>query len=336
MMNKLKKILLSSAMVVGMTQSGSLFAESKPFSVGIIFDKGGKDDKSFNASAYKGVMEARDKLKVDVKFVEATDDNSFEAHATQFVRRKFDLIIGVGFAQATAIRKVAEKNPNSRFAIVDSEINLPNVRSLMFAEHEGSFVVGAAAALVAKSGKVGFLGGMDIPLIRRFEMGYVAGAKHVNPKAEVVSNFVGVTIDSWNNPPKAKELALSQYTRGVEVIFGAAGASNAGMFDAAEERKKLAIGVDSNQNWIKPGFVLTSMLKRVDVAVYKTVEEASAGKFSAGTIVFGLANQGVDYSADEHNAKILTPAHRKQLDAIKADIISGKIKVPDFYAQPRK
>ena len=311
-------------------------AWAKPLQVGIIFDKGGKDDKSFNASAWRGISEAKEKLKIDFKYVEATDDNSFESHATQFVRRKFDLIIGVGFAQSSAIKRVAEKHPTAKFAIVDSQIDLPNVRSLMFAEHEGSFLVGAAAALTTKNGKVGFLGGMDIPLIRRFEMGYVAGVKHVNPKASVVSNFVGVTIDSWNNPPKAKELALTQYAGGAEVIFGAAGASNAGLFDAAEERKKLAIGVDSNQNWIKPGWILTSMLKRVDVAVFKTVEDLVKGTWTTGTQIYGLANQGVDYAVDEHNAKVLPEDVRKRLEAIKADIVSGKIKVPDFYLQNKK
>jgi basic membrane protein A len=318
------------------TMMAGTAALAKPLQIGIIFDKGGKDDKSFNASAWRGINEAKDKLKIDFKYVEATDDNSFESHATQFVRRKFDLVIGVGFAQASAIKRVAEKNPGAKFAIVDSQIDLPNVRSLMFAEHEGSFLVGAAAALTVKSGKVGFLGGMDIPLIRRFEMGYVAGVKHVNPKATVASNFVGVTIDSWNNPPKAKELALTQYAGGAEVIFGAAGASNAGLFDAAEERKKFAIGVDSNQNWIKPGWILTSMLKRVDVAVFKTVEELAKGAWSSGTQVYGLANQGVDYAVDEHNSKILPEVVRKRLESIKADIIAGKIKVPDFYAQPKK
>jgi len=304
--------------------------------IGIIFDKGGKDDKSFNASAYKGVMEAKDKLGVDVKYVEATDDNSFEPLLRQFVRKDFDLIIGVGFAQAEAIGKVAKDNPKKQFAIVDSIVDLPNVRSLMFAEHEGSFLVGAMAAMKSKSGKVGFIGGMDIPLIRRFEMGYQAGAKHVNPKINVVSNYVGVTPDSWNNPPKAKELALTQFTAGTDVIFAAAGASGAGLYDAAEEKKKLAIGVDSNQNWIKPGTILTSMLKRVDVAVFKTVEETVQGKFAGGTTVFGLKNNGVDYAMDEHNARLVPADMKKKVDDIKGLIIAGKISVPDFYEKKGK
>ena len=177
---------------------------------------------------------------------------------------------------------------------------------------------------------------MDIPLIRRFEMGYQAGAKHVNPKITVVSNFVGVTPDSWNNPPKAKELALTQFTAGVDIVFAAAGASGAGLFDAAEEKKKLAIGVDSNQNWIKPGTILTSMLKRVDVAVYKTVEETVAGKFAAGTTVFGLSNDGIDYAMDEHNAKLVPADIKKKVEDIKAQIIAGKVKVPDFYVNKGK
>lgn len=212
----------------------ALHAEVK---VGIIFDKGGKDDKSFNASAYRGLMEAKEKLKVSVKYVEATDDNSFEPHLRSFVRKGYDLIISVGFSQADALKKIATENPKSHFALIDSTVDLPNVRSLMFAEHEGSFVVGALAALKSQTGKVGFIGGMDTPLIRRFEMGYKAGAAHVKPKTQVVSNFVGSTADAWNNPPKAKELATSQYGSGVDVIFAAAGASGTGVLMPQKRRK---------------------------------------------------------------------------------------------------
>ena len=299
--------------------------------VALIFDKGGKDDKSFNAAGFKGAMKAKEDLKVFVKYVEATDDNSFEPMLRSFSTKDFNLIIGIGVSQMDAMKKVAAQYPQKHFVIVDAEVSAPNVRSLLFEEHEGSYLVGAAAGLATQTGKVGFIGGMDIPLIRRFEKAYEAGAKKTRPGVKVVANFIGVTGDAWNNPAKAKELAVSQYNGGADVIFQAAGASGAGLFDAAEEKKKLAIGVDSNQNWIKPGRVLTSMLKRVDVAVYEAIRDESQGQFSGGTKRFGLANQGVDYALDENNDKLLTPEMRAKLDRIKAEIIAGKIKVPDYY-----
>jgi basic membrane protein A and related proteins len=177
---------------------------------------------------------------------------------------------------------------------------------------------------------------MDIPLIRRFEKGYEAGAKKVNAQVQLTINYIGVTGDAWNNPAKAKELAVSQYGSGVDVIFAAAGASNNGLFDAAEETKRYAIGVDSNQNWVKPGLVLTSMLKRVDVAVYEAIAEAQKGKFTAGTKRFGLANKGIDYAVDSYNDKILLKPVRDLAEKLRAEIIAGKIAVPDYYKIGKK
>jgi basic membrane protein A len=299
--------------------------------VAIVFDKGGKDDRSFNNAAYRGAMKAKEELHTFVKFVEATDDHSFEPMVRAFAQKDFDLIIGVGIAQAEAIRKVAAQFPQKHFAIVDSEVQAPNVRSLLFEEHEGSYLVGAIAALTSKTGKIGFVGGMDIPLIRRFEKGYAAGARKVRPDIRVVSNFIGITGDAWNNPAKAKELAVSQYSSGVDVVFAAAGASNSGLFDAAEERKKFAIGVDSNQNYVKPGYILTSMLKRVDVAVFETCKEAAAGKFQAGTRRYGLADKGVDYAVDSFNEKLLPAETLKEVEKLKKQILSRQIQVPDHY-----
>jgi basic membrane protein A len=301
------------------------------FKVGLVLDRGGKDDKSFNSSAYEGATRAKGKLGIFLKYVEAADDNAFEPMLRAFALRDFDLIIGIGFAQQEAIQKVAAQFPKRYFAIVDAQIEAPNVRSLMFQEHEGAYVVGAIAAMTTKTGKIGFVGGMDIPLIRRFELGYEAGAKKVNPQIVVMANYVGVTSEAWNNPPKGKELALSQYEAGADIIFAAAGASGLGVFDAAEDTKKFVIGVDANQDWVKPGLVLTSMLKRVDEAVYSTIEEAKVGRFAGGVKRFGLANKGVDYSFDQYNSKILTELVRRRADELKADIIAGKIVVPDYY-----
>lgn len=299
--------------------------------VGLVLDKGGKDDKSFNSAAYEGATRAEKELGIELKYVEATDMSALENLHRSFARKNFDLIIGIGFAQAEAVRKVSAQFPNVKFAIVDGEVAGPNVRSLLFAEHEGSFVVGAIAAMKSKTGKVGYVGGMDIPLIRRFALGYKAGAEHVNPKIQVIENYIGTTGEAWNNPAKAKELALSQISSGVDVIFVAAGASGSGAFDAVEEKKKFAIGVDSNQNGMKPGFILTSMLKRVDIAVFDTIKQAKDGKFTAGVTHFGLKDKGVDYALDANNDKILDKDTRKKADDIKKAIIAGKILVPDYY-----
>ncbi len=309
----------------------SAFAE---FKVGLVLDRGGKDDKSFNTSAYEGATAAKKKLGVFLKYVEAPDDNAYETQLRAFAQRDFDLIIGIGFAQKEAIKKVAAQFPQKHFAIVDAQIDAPNVRCLMFEEHEGAYLVGAIAAMTSKTGAIGFVGGMDIPLIRRFAMGYEAGAKKINPQIKVMANYVGVTSEAWNNPPKGKELAVAQYNGGADIIFAAAGASGLGVFDAAEEKKKFAIGVDANQDWTKPGLILTSMLKRVDEAVFSTIEEANAGKFTGGVKRFGLANKGIDYSIDQYNDKILTAAVRQRADELKAEIIAGKIEVPDFYKNP--
>ncbi len=321
-----------SIIAAGILLASQSFASVK---VALVLDKGGRDDKSFNAAAFRGATDAQKKLGITLKTVEATDDNAFETMLRSLAQKDFQLILAIGVSQADALKKVAPQFPGKQFAIVDAEVAGPNVRSLLFQEHEGSFVVGAIAAMASKSGKLGFIGGMDIPLIRRFEMGYAAGAKHVNPKIQVLNNYIGVTGEAWNNPPKAKELALSQYQRGADVIFSAAGASTMGVFDAAEDTKKYAIGVDSNQNWIKPGLVLTSMLKKVDTAVYAAIEQAVTGKFQAGIIRHGLPDSGVDYAVDQYNEKVLTADMRKKADLIKTQIIAGKIKVPDYY-QSRK
>lgn len=299
--------------------------------VGLVLDKGGKDDKSFNTSAYEGAKKAEKELGIELKYVEATDNNSLEVLHRNFAQKKYDLIIGIGFAQTDAIKKVSALFPESQFAIVDGEVKANNVRALLFEEHEGSFMMGAAAALKSKSGVVGFIGGMDIPLIRRFQKGFEAGVKYVNPKATIITNYIGVTGESWNNPAKAKEMALAQIGQKADVIFHAAGASGSGLFDAAAEKKIYAIGVDSNQNWIKPGVVLTSMLKRVDVEVFETIKSANEKKFAPGVIRFGLKDSGIDWALDQHNEKLWSPTEKAKMNEIKKLIIAKKINVPDYY-----
>ncbi len=316
--------------------------------VGIVFDIGGKNDRSFNAAAWDGVQRAEKELGVCLYDVEPGNPTSIEPAMRAFAEKDFDLIIGVGFAQGPIMQKVAEDFSNIKFAIVDGVIfekdgKTPkqNVASLVFREHEGSYLVGMIAASKSKSGTLGFVGGMDIPLIHKFATGYEEGAKSVNPNAKVITNFVGVTDSAWNNPGKGKELALSQIDQGADVIFTAAGNSGLGAFDAVEqygkntngEANKFVIGVDSNQNGVKPGFVLTSMVKRVDNAVYDVVKEVLGNKFNGGFHVFGLDKDGVAYSVDDNNRALIPADVIQKVEEARRKIGSGEIKVTDAMAK---
>jgi basic membrane protein A len=318
--------------------------------VGIVFDIGGKNDRSFNAAAWEGVKRAERELPICLYDVEPGNPTSIEPAMRAFAEKNFDLIIGVGFAQGPIMQKVAEDYPNIKFGIVDGVIfekdgKTPktNVASLVFREHEGSFLVGMIAAAKSKSGVLGFVGGMDIPLIHRFETGFEEGARSVNPNIKVIDNYVGVTDAAWNNPGKGKELALSQIGQGADVIFTAAGNSGLGAFDAVEqfgrnaagEANKFVIGVDSNQNGVKPGFVLTSMVKRVDNAVYDAVREVLDGQFKGGFHTFGLDKDGVAYSMDRHNQNLIPEDILKRVEEAKGKIVGGEIKVTDAMA-PKK
>ncbi len=315
--------------------------------VGIVFDIGGKNDRSFNAAAWDGVKRAEKDLPICLYDVEPGNPTSIEPAMRAFAEKNFDLIVGVGFAQGPIMQKVADDYPNIKFAIVDGVIfekddKTPkkNVASLVFREHEGSYLVGMIAASKSKSGVLGFIGGMDIPLIHKFETGYLEGAKSINPNIKVVDNYVGVTDSAWNNPGKGKELALSQIGQGADVIFTAAGNSGLGAFDAVEqygktngEANKFVIGVDSNQNGVKPGFVLTSMVKRVDNAVYDVVKEVLSGKFEGGFHVFGLDKDGVAFSMDDNNKGLIPDDVLKKVDEAKTKIVGGEIKVTDAMAK---
>src|SRR6266849_3513769 len=302
--------------------------------VGIVFDIGGKDDRSFNAAAWAGVKCAetgtmpdgktscgKPPLDIVLRDIEPGNPTSIEPAMRAFAERGYDLVIGVGFAQAPIMQMVAKDYPNIRFAIIDGVIfeddgKTPksNVASLVFKEHEGSYLVGILAAKTSKTNTLGFIGGMDIGLIHRFEKGFEEGAKSVNPNIQIIQNYVGVTDAAWNNPGKGKEIALAQIGKGADVIFTAAGNSGLGAFDAVEQQGKqngrathFVIGVDSNQNMVKPGFVLTSMVKRVDNAVYNIVEDVVNHRFSPGLHVFGLEKDGVGYAMDANNKDLISP-----------------------------
>src|SRR5918998_304387 len=293
--------------------------------VGIVFDIGGKDDRSFNAAAYEGVRRAERELGIVLRDVEPGNPTSIEPALRAFAEREFDLVIGIGFAQAPILEQVAKDYPNVNFAIVDGVSQQPNVASLVFREHEGSYLVGMIAARASKTGTLGFVGGMDIPLIHRFRVGYEEGARAVNPQVRVIPNFVGVTDAAWNNPGKGKELALAQIGKGADVIFTAAGNSGLGAFDAVEQAGKDAtgranrfvIGVDSNQNMVKPGFVLTSMVKRVDNAVFDIVNNVKNGQFKGGFHIFGLDKDGVGFSLDDYNRSLITPEVLQEVEAAR-------------------
>jgi basic membrane protein A len=302
------------------------------FKPAVVFDVGGKFDKSFNQGVYNGVEKFKKETGIAYKSFEITNPTQREQAIRKMAKRGADPVLGIGFAQGPAIDKVAGEFPKTRFAIIDMVVDKPNVQSIVFKEHEGSFLVGMLAAMASKTHKVGFIGGMDIPLIRKFECGYEQGVKYVDPKAEVIQNMTGNTPAAWNNPSRGGELAKSQFDRGADVIFAAAGGTGIGVYQAAKDAGKLAIGVDSNQNYLQPGTMLTSMVKRVDVAAYDVFKTAKEGTFKPGVKVLGLAEGGVDWALDQYNEKLITPEMKKAVEQAKADIISGKIKVHDYMS----
>jgi len=293
----------------------------------VIFDMGGKFDKSFNQAGYQGAEQWKKETGKTYLEFEISNDTQRVQAIRRMAERGASPIISIGFAQASALQQVAKDFPKTQFAIIDAKVELPNVQSVLFKEHEGSYLVGAMAALTSKTGKVGFVGGMDIPLIRKFQCGYEQGAKATNPKIEVFSNMTGTTSTAWNDPTRGGELAKAQFAKGSDIVFAAAGGTGVGVYQAAKDAGKLAIGVDSNQNHLQPGTMLTSMVKHVDVAVYNVLKG-----WKPGVQVLGLKEAGVDYALDENNAKLITPPLKAKVDAIKADIIAGKVKVADYMA----
>ena len=296
----------------------------------ILYDAGGKFDKSFNQSAFEGAERFKKETKIQYLEAQASSDTQAEQMLRSLARKKLDLIAAVGFSQTQAVQKVAKEFPKVRFVLIDSIAKGDNVNSVLFREEEGSYLVGVAAAMATKSNKVGFIGGMDIPLIRAFACGYAQGAKATNPKVENLSNMVGTTSAAWNNPAKGSELARAQFDRGVDVVFAVAGGSGMGTLQTAKEKGKLAIGVDSNQNYIHPGTMLTSMVKHVDLAIYDSFMSVKNGTWKPGVVYKGLKEGGVDWVVDKDNRKVVSPAMEKKVNEAKANIINGKVKVIDY------
>ena len=322
----LKKLLGAAALTAIMAVSA--FAADKP---AIVFDIGGKFDKSFNESMFGGAEKFKKESGVAYGEFEIANEAQREQAIRNFADQGYSPIIAAGFAQAAAVEKVAKEYPDLKFAIVDMVVDLPNVSSIVFKEHEGSYLAGMMAGMSTKSGTVSFVGGMDIPLIHKFACGYAQGVKAAKADAKIIQNMTGDTGAAWNDPVKGGEITKGQMSKGSDVVYAAAGATGLGVLKAATEGGGLAIGVDANQNYLYPGKMLTSMMKRVDVAVYNTMKNGNAG-FKPGIQALGLAEDGVGVAMDDNNKPLVSAEMAAKIEAAKADIISGKIMVHDYMS----
>jgi basic membrane protein A len=302
--------------------------------IGLVFDVGGKNDKSFNEGAWRGLERARTELGVDVTFVEPTEGSDRETALRSMAASGNDLVIGVGFIFGPDLERLARQFPNVKFAGIDYSPSpgvgdLPNLAGLRFREHEGSFLVGAIAGLVTRTKVVGFVGGMQIPLIRKFEAGYEAGVHHVCPECRVLAAYAGTDPKAFADPSHGQELASAQYNQRADIIFHAAGKTGDGVFAAARNRGALAIGVDADQFDSAPCCIVTSMVKSVDVAVVDVIKDLAAHKFRGGLHELGLAENGVGFVADERNRALLPLEVVTKVRKLREQIIAGTITVPD-------
>lgn len=296
----------------------------------LIFDLGGKFDKSFNEAAYAGAERWAKETGGTYKELEMQSEAQREQALRRLAESGANPIVMTGFAFGDVLNAVAPEYPTTKFVIIDAVTEQPNVRSVVFTEEQGSYLTGMLAAMASKSGTVGFIGGMDIPLIRKFGCGYAQGVKAAYPGAKVLTSFTGTTPSAWNDPVKGGELAKAQKSQGADVIYAAAGATGIGVLQAAADEGILSIGVDSNQNHLHPGQVLTSMIKRVDNAVYDAFKDG--GELATGVQVLDLAHEGVGYALDENNKDLITPEMKAAVDAAAEKIKSGEIKVHDYMA----
>ncbi len=323
------KRLLATALVALWSVEVARAADITP---AIVFDMGGKFDKSFNEGVHDGAEAFTKATSITVREFEPQNDTQREQALRNFARRGQSPIIAVGFNQASAMKTVAAEFPGLRFVIIDSVAEAPNVQSILFREEQGSYLAGMLAGLRSGTGKIGFIGGMDVPLIRKFACGYVQGAHAVNPRIEVLQNMTGSTPAAWADPVRGAELTRSQIERGADVVFHAAGATGVGVLQAAADAGKFGIGVDSNQNQLHPGHVLTSMVKQLNVATRTTLEAARAGTWKPGTQVLGLAEDGVGLAFDDNNASVVTAEMSGRIDQAKADIVAGRTVVHDYMS----
>ena len=323
----MKRLVLSLMAAAAMTVT----AYAEEIAPALLFDLGGKFDKSFNEASYNGAQKFTEETGIEYVEFEISNDAQREQALLRFAEDGRNPIVMAGFSWAAALEKVAAEFPDTDFAIIDMVVDLPNVRSVVYNEHEGSYLVGILAAMASESKKVGFVGGMDIPLIRKFACGYVGGAKAAGA-TDVFQNMTGDTPAAWNDPTKGGEITKSQMSQGADVVYAAAGGTGVGVLQAAADADNLGIGVDSNQNYLHPGKVLTSMLKRVDLAVYDAFMDAKNGEFTAGFNVLGLAQDGVGYAVDEHNEALITDEMKAAVEEAKAKIVAGDITVHDYMS----
>ncbi|MBC2836357.1 BMP family lipoprotein [Paragemmobacter straminiformis] len=320
----LMKTLLGAAATLALTAG---IAAADP---AIIYDLGGKFDKSFNEAAFNGAEKWAKETGGTYKELEMQSEAQREQALRRLAESGANPIVMTGFAFGDALNTVAPDFPDTKFAIIDMVVEQPNVKSVVFTEDQGSYLVGMMAGLASKTGTVGFIGGMDIPLIRRFGCGYAQGVIAANPDAKIVLNMTGTTPAAWNDPVKGAELAKGQKAQGADVIYAAAGGTGVGVLQAAADEGILGIGVDSNQNGMHPGKILTSMMKRVDVAVYNAFTEGD--KLTPGINVLDLKAGGVDYAMDENNASLVTPEMKAAVDAAAEKIKSGELVVHDYMS----
>jgi basic membrane protein A len=314
--------------LLGASAALALMAGAAAAEPALIFDLGGKFDRSFNQAAHEGAERWAAETGGSYRDLEMQSEAQREQALRRFAEAGANPIVMTGFAFANVLNEVAPDYPDTMFAIVDGFVEQPNVRSILFSEHEGSYLVGMLAAMASESGVMGFVGGMDIPLIRRFGCGYAQGIKAVNPDATLIANFTGTTPAAWNDPVRGGEIAMSQMAQGADVIYAAAGGTGIGVLQAVADEGRLSIGVDSNQNYLHPGSVLTSMLKRVDVAVFDAF--TAGADLEPGVVVIGLAEEGVGYAIDEHNAHLISDEMREAVDAAAAAIIAGELSVHNY------
>jgi basic membrane protein A len=309
--------------------SAALADEFKP---AVVYDTAGIADKSFNQNVYEAAKKFTKDTGIKVHNQETTNQGQFDQFFHELAKKGFSPILGVGFAMADAVKKASTDYPATKFGLIDMVVPAPNVESIVFKEQEGSFLVGVIGAMESKSSTLGFVGGMDIPLIRRFECGYALGAKWANPNIKVIMNFAGTDASAWSNPVKGGELAKSQMEQGADVVYAAAGATGTGVLQATADAGKFGIGVDSDQDYLQPGHVLTSMVKHVDKAALKVFNDAKGGTFKGGISAWGLAEGGVEPAMDKYNEKLITKEIRAKVEEAKKGIISGKIQVHDYMA----
>ncbi|MDA9240279.1 BMP family ABC transporter substrate-binding protein [uncultured Planktomarina sp.] len=317
------KTILGSAAAVALSATAALADPA------IIFDLGGKFDKSFNEAAFQGAQRWADETGGSFREIELQNEAQREQALRRFAEAGSNPIVMAGFAFADALGKVAPDYPDTKFAVIDVNwLSMPNVRGIGFNEHEGSYLVGMLAAQTSKTGTVGFVGGMDIPLIRRFGCGFAQGVKAINADATIIANMTGTTPAAWNDPVKGSELTKAQISQGADVVFAAAGGTGVGVLQTAADEGILSIGVDSNQNYMHPGKVLTSMLKRVDNAVYDAFSQGDA--LETGNFQMGVANGGVGYALDEFNASLVSADMQSAVDAAAAAMTAGTLSVHDY------